>query len=104
MDENRVNNTNVISEEANNSIDLNNTTDELLASDDIALALDYNDRYYENVLSYLENIELHQETIIDNQEDIITKCVIFDKFFSVLIFLIVFIFIYNYIRNMITVK
>ena len=104
MDENRVNNTNVISEETNNTIDLNNTTDELLASDDIALALAYNDRYYENVLSYLENIELHQETIIDNQEVIITKCEIFDKFFSVLIFLIVFIFIYNYIRNMIKVK
>lgn len=111
MNENTVDNNNVVPEENNTTLDTNTINPEetqqsndLLSSDNIAMQLDYYDRYYEDVLNHLENIETYQETIIDNQEIMITKFNTFDTYFGVVIFFIALIFIYNFIRNMITVK
>ena len=43
---------------------------ESLANDSIALAYDYYDRYYENVLSKLDTIVVSEDTSIKNQEQI----------------------------------
>lgn len=110
MNEISVDNTIVIPEENNTTVDTNIVnseeieTDNLLTSDDIAMQLDYYDRYYEDVLNHLEDLETYQETIIDNQETMITKFNTFDIFLSTIIFLITFIFVYNFLRNMIITK
>lgn len=111
MNEIAVDNNIVVSEENNTTLDANITNpeetqqiDPLIESDNLAVTLDYYDRYYEDVLNHLENIETYQETLIDNQEIMITKFDTFDTYFGVVIFFIALIFIYNFIRNMITVK
>ena len=111
MNEIAVDNNIVVPEENNTTLDSNITNseetqqiDSLIESDNLAVTLDYYDRYYEDVLNHLENIETYQETLIDNQETMITKFDTFDTYFGVVIFFIALIFIYNFIRNMITVK
>lgn len=97
MDENTINNNNIVSEEQD-------STTNLLTEDSISVTLDYYDRYYDDVLSHLDNLETYQETIIDNQEIIITRCNDFGTFLGLIIIFIAFIFIYNFLRNMIIVK
>ena len=111
MNEIAVDNNIIVSEENNTTLDANITNpeetqqiDPLMESDNLAVTLDYYDRYYDDVLNHLENIETYTETIIDNQETMITKFNIFDTFLSVIIFFIALTFVYNFIRNMITVK
>lgn len=81
-----------------------NTTTENLANDSLALALDYQDRYYENVLKDTNTIIAQQQTIITNQEDMKEQNTHMTNGFDTIIIIISIIFIYNYIRNMITVK
>lgn len=110
MDENNTNNNNIVSEnsitdlETDSSINTETTTSDTLANDNIAIALDYYDRYYEQVLDNLEVVTLNQDTIIDNQETLIAQNDEFKILSYTLIFIICIIFIYNFLRNMIIVK
>ena len=110
MDENNTNNNNIVSEnsttdlETDLSINDDTTTSDTLADDNIAMALDYYDRYYEQVLDNLEVVTLNQDTIIDNQETLIAQNDEFKILSYTLIFIICIIFIYNFLRNMIIVK
>ena len=64
-----------------NTTSANNTTEDIksdeykesLANDKIALAYDYYDRYYENVLNKLDTIVVNEDTSIKNQEQTISK-------------------------------
>lgn len=110
MNENNINNNNIVSEnsttdlETDLSINDDTTTSDILADDNIAMALDYYDRYYEQVLDNLEVVTLNQDTIIDNQETLIAQNDEFKTLSYTLIFIICIIFIYNFLRNMIIVK
>lgn len=79
---------------------VNNTVDENLAVDDIAVALDYYDRYYTEMLNKTDNMISKQEIIINNQYEQQEANKQFQKTFDVIVFLIGLFFIYFYMRNM----
>lgn len=79
---------------------VNNTVDENLAVDDIAVALDYYDRYYTEMLNKTDNMISKQEIIINNQYEQQEANKQFQKTFGVIVFLIGLFFIYFYMRNM----
>ena len=79
---------------AENTTSANNTTEDIksddykesLANDSIALAYDYYDRYYENVLNKLDTIVVNEDTSIKNQEQIISKLDTINLTFNTLLF------------------
>lgn len=84
--------------------DKSSTTNPLLLDDNIALAYDYYDSYYNNILNKLDTIITEEETINTNLEDIKSQndTLIFGS--NIVIFVLVLSFIYTYLRNMIIVK
>lgn len=75
-----------------------------LANDSLAMAYDYYDRYYEQVLENMKTITDNQSTIIVQQENIIEQQKHVVSFCDCFILLFSIFFIYNYIRNMIILK
>ena len=73
---------------------------ESLANDNIALAYDYYDRYYENVLSKLDTIVVSEDTSIKNQEQIISKLDTVTLTFNTILFVILLWFLIDVIRHM----
>lgn len=73
---------------------------ESLANDSIALAYDYYDRYYENVLSKLDTIVVSEDTSIKNQEQIISKLDTVTLTFNTILFAILLWFLIDIIRHM----
>ena len=73
---------------------------ESLANDSIALAYDYYDRYYENVLSKLDTIVVSEDTSIKNQEQIISKLDTATLTFNTILFVILLWFLIDIIRHM----
>lgn len=77
---------------------------EELANDALAMAYDYYDRYYEQVLENMKTITDNQSTIIVQQEDVINQQKDLITFSSCTLFVIALILIYNLLRNMIILK
>ena len=73
---------------------------ESLANDKIALAYDYYDRYYENVLNKLDTIVVNEDTSIKNQEQIISKLDTVTLTFNTILFVILLWFLIDVIRHM----
>ena len=73
---------------------------ESLANDSIALAYDYYDRYYENVLSKLDTIVVSEDTSIKNQEQIISKLDTINLTFNTLLFTVLLWLLVDVIRHM----
>ena len=73
---------------------------ESLANDSIALAYDYYDRYYENVLNKLDIIVVNEDTSIKNQEQIISKLDTVTLTFNTILFVILLWFLIDVIRHM----
>ena len=73
---------------------------ESLANDSIALAYDYYDRYYENVLNKLDTIVVSEDTSIKNQEQIISKLDTVTLTFNTILFAILLWFLIDIIRHM----
>ncbi len=73
---------------------------ESLANDSIALAYDYYDRYYENVLNKLDTIVVNEDTSIKNQEQIISKLDTATLTFNTILFVILLWFLIDIIRHM----
>lgn len=91
-----------------NTTSANNTTEDIksdeykesLANDKIALAYDYYDRYYENVLNKLDTIVVNEDTSIKNQEQIISKLDTVTLTFNTILFVILLWFLIDVIRHM----
>lgn len=91
-----------------NTTSANNTTEDLksddykesLANDNIALAYDYYDRYYENVLNKLDTIVVNEDTSIKNQEQTISKLDTVTLTFNTILFVILLWFLIDVIRHM----
>lgn len=73
---------------------------ESLANDSIALAYDYYDRYYENVLNKLDTIVVNEDTSIKNQEQTISKLDTVTLTFNTILFVILLWFLIDVIRHM----
>ena len=73
---------------------------ESLANDSIALAYDYYDRYYENVLNKLDTIVVNEDTSIKNQEQIISKLDTINLTFNTLLFTVLLWLLVDVIRHM----
>ena len=91
-----------------NSLDTNNsiTTDNInetdtssLADDPIAIAFDYTDRYYENVLSSLNTITTNQDTILENQSTLIEQNNNLNTLTSCILFVLAIVFIYDFVKK-----
>lgn len=80
------------------------TTEESSSNEGIVLAYDYYDTYYNNVLNKLDNIITNEETTNRNLGDIKTQNNTLILGCNTLIFVLILVFIYNFIRNMIIVK
>lgn len=91
-----------------NTTSANNTTEDIksdeykesLANDKIALAYDYYDRYYENVLNKLDTIVVNEDTSIKNQEQIISKLDTINLTFNTLLFTVLLWLLVDVIRHM----
>lgn len=91
-----------------NTTSANNTTEDIksdeykesFANDSIALAYDYYDRYYENVLNKLDTIVVNEDTLIKNQEQIISKLDIINLTFNTLLFTVLLWLLVDVIRHM----
>lgn len=84
--------------------DKQSTTDLLPSNDNIALAYDYYDHYYDEVTKSLSEISSRENTIINNQEILIDKTHSLNTTCSCFTFIVTIIFVYTLIRNMIIVK
>lgn len=113
MNENTVNNiteeNTIQTENTSTSTDISveekqSTTNALFSDDNIALAYDYYDQYYEKMLTNSNTIIANQETIINNQYDIGKQNDTVITGINVIIFLVVLYVIYQLLRNMIIVK
>ena len=80
------------------------TTGESSLNEGIVLAYDYYDTYYNNVLNKLDTIITNEQTINTNLENIKTQNDTLILGCNTFIFVLILVFIYNFIRNMIIVK
>lgn len=93
---------NKINLEPNNEI-AENVTEEL-AVDSLAVTLDYYDRYYQDVLDNTNTIIVQQQSILDNQDNMIEQNDTLITLGYCTIFIISIVLIYNVLRNMIITK
>lgn len=82
-----------------------NTTSEernkALANDEIALAYDYYDQYYQQVLNNMDAMLINQSTTLENQEKILEDNKQFNLLIGTILFFLGIYFMYNLFRNMI---
>ena len=114
MDENTINDIeqetiNEQNENVNTSTDTSveveeSTTDVSTLDDNIALAYDYYDRYYEQVLENMDTMISNEQLIIENKQDIIEQNEQLLGFSSCILFTICVFLIYYTLRKMIIVK
>lgn len=86
------------------NMEIDNSENIIAEKENELVSYDYTDRYYERILSDMENIKVNQETIIKNQDDIISKHSTSNLFSGATLFMICLFFVYYLVRNMIIVK